>query len=262
MVRSLYTAATGMSAQQKNIDNTANNLANVNTAGFKKGRILFEDLMYQELKAAGSLTAAGINHPTGIQQGMGVNVIAIEKIHSQGNYQYTENPLDITIQGDGFFQITLPDGSTGYTRAGSFKIDADGNIVTPQGYYLFPNINVPENALFLSVSHDGIFAVTLPGDIEETELGQIEIARFINPSGLKTIGENLYIETGASGAPQTSIPNEDGFGSLRQFYLEMSNVNVVDEMVNMIVAQRAYEMDAKAIQTSDEMLQIANGLKR
>ena len=262
MIRSLYTAATGMSAQQKNIDNTANNLANVNTAGFKKGRIIFEDLMYQELKAAGSLTATGILHPTGIQTGMGVNVVAIEKIFSQGSFQYTENPLDIMIEGDGFFQIQLPDGTIGYTRQGAFKIDANGDIVTPQGYLLFPNINIPENALELSISQDGIWSVYLPGDIQETELGQIEITRFINPAGLKSLGENLYIESGASGAPQVSIPATDGFGALRQFFLEMSNVNVVDEMVNMITAQRAYEMDSKAIQTSDEMLQIANGLKR
>ncbi len=262
MIRSLYTGATGMSAQQKNIDNTANNLANVNTAGFKKGRIIFEDLMYQELKAAGSLTAAGVDHPTGVQEGMGVNVVAIEKIFTQGSFQFTENQLDVMIQGEGFFQVQLPDGTIGYTRQGAFKIDADGNVTTPQGYLLFPNINVPENALELSVSEDGIWSVYLPGETEETELGQIEITRFINPSGLKSIGENLYVESGASGTPQVSIPGEDGFGVLRQFYLEMSNVNVVDEMVNMITAQRAYEMDSKVIQTSDEMLQIANGLKR
>ncbi|MDR0454851.1 MAG: flagellar basal-body rod protein FlgG [Deferribacteraceae bacterium] len=262
MIRSLYTAATGMSAQQKNIDNTANNLANVNTQGFKKGRIIFEDLMYQELKAAGSMTSTGIIHPTGIQEGMGVNMISIEKIFSQGSFQYTENPLDVMIEGDGFFQVQLPDGSMGYTRQGAFKIDANGDIVTPQGYLLFPNINVPENALELSISQNGIWSVYLPGDTQETEIGQIEIARFINPAGLKALGENLYIETGASGAAQVSIPSENGFGSLRQLFLEMSNVNVVDEMVSMITAQRAYEMDSKAIQTSDEMLQIANGLKR
>jgi flagellar basal-body rod protein FlgG len=262
MVRSLFTAATGMSAQQMNIDNISNNLANVNTAGFKKGRIIFEDLMYQELKAAGSLTATGILHPTGIQQGTGVNTVAIQKIHSQGNYQYTQVPTDIAIQGDGYFQVQLPDGTIGYTRQGAFNTDADGNVVTPQGYYLFPNINVPEDALELGISQDGIFTCYLPGDNAETELGQIEIARFINPSGLKSIGENVYTETGASGAPQVAVPGEDGFGTLRQFFLESGNVQIVDEMVNMITAQRAYEMNSKAIQTSDEMLQIANGLKR
>lgn len=262
MVRSLYTAATGMSAQQMNIDNISNNLSNVNTQGFKKGRIIFEDLMYQEIKAAGSLTATGIMHPTGIQQGLGVNTLAIEKIFSQGNYQYTQVPTDVAIEGDGFFQIELPDGAIGYTRQGAFSTDGDGNIVTPQGYYLFPNITVPENALELSISEDGVFSVYLPGETEETELGQIEIARFINPSGLKAIGGNIYTETGVSGAPQLAVPGEDGFGTTRQYFLEMSNVSIVDEMVGMITAQRAYEMNSKAIQTSDEMLQIANGLKR
>ena len=262
MVRSLFTAATGMHAQQMNIDNISNNLANVNTAGFKKGRIIFEDLLYQEIKAAGSVTGAGIIHPTGIQQGLGVHTVAIEKIHTQGSPQYTENAQDVMIQGDGYFQITLPDGTIGYTRQGAFKIDANGDITTPQGYLLFPNINIPEGSRELSIGTDGTWTVYLPGDTAETELGQIEIARFINPAGLKAIGENLFIESGASGAPQVAIPGEDGFGTLRQFFLEMSNVAVVDEMVNMITAQRAYEMDSKAIQTSDEMLQIANGLKR
>jgi flagellar basal-body rod protein FlgG len=251
-----------MQAQQTNIDNISNNLSNVNNAGFKKGRVLFEDLLYQELQAAGSTTATGTLHPTGIQVGLGTMVTAIEKIHSQGSPRYTENPLDIMIQGDGFFQIELPDGSMGYTRAGSFKVDANGDVVTPQGYRLFPNINIPENALVLNVSHDAIFTVYMPGDMEETEIGQIETARFINPAGLKSLGENVFIETSSSGTPQVNIPGTDGFGDLRQHFLEMSNVSVVDEMVNMITAQRAYEMDSKAIQTSDEMLQIANGLKR
>lgn len=262
MIRSLYTAATGMTAQQMYVDNISNNLANVNTQGFKKGRVIFEDLLYQEIKAAGSLTASGIRHPTGVQEGIGVHVVGIEKIHSQGSYQYTENTKDVAIQGDGYFQVELPDGSIGYTRQGAFKIDANGDIVTPQGYYLIPQMNVPENTLHLSISHDGIVSVSLPNEVDETELGQIELARFINPAGLKSIGENLFLESPNSGAPQTSVPDEDGFGQLRQFFLEMSNVNVAEEMVNMITAQRAYEMDSKAIQTSDEMLQIANGLKR
>ena len=191
MVRSLYTAATGMQSQQMNIDNISNNLANVNNAGFKKGRILFEDLMYQELRAAGSTTATGTRHPTGIQQGLGVATVAIEKIHSQGSPRFTENPIDIMINGDGFFQVELPDGSIGYTRQGSFKIDANGDVVTPQGYRLFPNINVPENSLILNVTHDGVFTVYLPGDMEETEIGQIDIARFINPAGLKPSGKTF-----------------------------------------------------------------------
>ena len=262
MVRSIWTAATGMHAQQLNIDNVANNLANVNTAGFKKGRILFQDLLYQDLKPAGAITAAGITSPTSIQIGMGAAVVAIEKIHMQGNYQQTYNALDVMIEGDGYFQVILPDGETAYTRAGSFKIDANGDVTTPEGYLLSPNINIPENALELSISKDGIFAVSLPGDIMETELGQIETARFINPAGLNSLGENLYFPTGASGDPQTSVPGEDGFGALRQHSLETSNVVMVDEMVNMITGQRAYEMSSKAVQTSDEMLQTVAALKR
>lgn len=262
MVRSLWTAATGMQAQQMNIDNMSNNLSNVNTHGFKKGRILFQDLLYQDIKAAGAVTAAGINHPSGIQMGMGVATVAIQKIHSQGNYENTYNQLDLTIEGDGYFQLTLPDGNIGYIRSGAFSIDANGNVVSPEGYLLEPGINIPDNALSISVSSDGIFSVKLPGEDEETELGQIEIARFINPTGLSSIGENVYLATGASGAAQVGIPSEDGYGKVRQGFLETSNVQMVNEMVNMITGQRAYEMNSKAIQTSDEMLQTVAGLKR
>lgn len=262
MVRSLWTAATGMQAQQMNIDNMSNNLSNVNTHGFKKGRILFQDLLYQDIKAAGAVTSAGIYHPSGIQMGMGVATVAIQKIHSQGNYENTYNQLDLTIEGDGYFQVTLPDGNIGYIRSGAFSIDANGDVVTPEGYLLEPGINIPDNALSISVSSDGIFSVKLPGEEEETELGQIEIARFINPTGLSSIGENIYLATGASGAAQVGIPSEDGYGKVRQGFLETSNVEMVTEMVNMITGQRAYEMNSKAIQTSDEMLQTVAGLKR
>lgn len=262
MVRSLWTAATGMQAQQMNIDNMSNNLANVNTHGFKKGRILFQDLLYQDIKAAGAVTAAGINHPTGIQMGMGVATVAIQKIHSQGNYENTYNPLDLTVEGDGYFQITLPDGNIGYIRSGAFSIDANGDVVSPEGYLLEPGINVPENALSISVSSDGIFSVKLPGEEQETELGQIEIARFINPAGLSSVGENVYLATESSGPAQVGIASEDGYGKIRQGFLETSNVSMVTEMVNMITGQRAYEMNSKAIQTSDEMLQTVAGLKR
>ena len=262
MVRSLWTAATGMQAQQMNIDNMSNNLSNVNTHGFKKGRILFQDLLYQDIKAAGAVTAAGINHPSGIQMGMGVATVAIQKIHSQGNYENTYNQLDLTIEGDGYFQLTLPDGNIGYIRSGAFSIDANGDVVSPEGYLLEPGINIPDNALSISVSSDGIFSVKLPGEDEETELGQIEIVRFINPTGLSSIGENVYLATGASGAAQVGIPSEDGYGKVRQGFLETSNVQMVNEMVNMITGQRAYEMNSKAIQTSDEMLQTVAGLKR
>ena len=259
MVRSLWTAATGMQAQQMNIDNMSNNLANVNTHGFKKGRVLFQDLLYQDIKSAGAVTAAG---PSGIQMGMGVATVAIQKIHSQGNYDNTYNELDLTIEGDGYFQLTLPDGNIGYIRSGAFSIDANGDVVSPEGYLLEPGINIPDNALRISVSSDGIFSVKLPGEDEETELGQIEIARFINPTGLASIGENIYLATGASGAAQVGIPSEDGYGKVKQHFLETSNVQMVTEMVNMITGQRAYEMNSKAIQTSDEMLQTVASLKR
>lgn len=262
MVRSLFTAATGMNAQQKNIDNISNNLANVNTQGFKKSRIIFEDLMYQETRTPGSLTATGLSHPTGVQEGMGVNVVAVEKLFSQGNFNYTEESLDIAIQGDGFFQIELPDGTTGYTRQGSFKRDENGDVVTPQGYRLIPNISIPENAIELNISQQGEVTVSIQGEADQTNLGQITLARFINPAGLVAKGENIYLETNVSGAPQELEAGTDGMGTIRQYYLEMSNVSVVEEMVNMITAQRAYEMDSKAIQTSDEMLQIVSGLKR
>ena len=263
MVRSLFSAATGMHAQQKNVDNIANNLANVNTQGFRKGRILFEDLLYQEIKVPGTTTATGMLHPTGIQEGLGVGVAAIEKIFSQGNFQYTENPFDVTIQGDGFFQVNLPDGNIAYTRQGSFKIDGDGRLVTPQGYYIYPEITLPDNLTELNISTTGEVTGFIRGENEEVEIGQLTIARFINPAGLYAMGENLFLQTGVSGDAQVDNPGADGgFGTLRQRYLEMSNVSVIDEMVNMITAQRAYEMNSKAIQTSDEMLQIANGLKR
>jgi len=236
-------------------------LANVNNVGFKKSRVLFEDLLYQEILPAGGLTATGINHPTGIQIGLGTKVVATEKLFTQGSFQQTGNQLDIAIEGDGFFQITLPDGNLAYTRTGSFKVDADGNVVTPEGFRLEPAITVPDNATSIIIGQDGTFSVTIPGEAEPTELGQIEIARFINPSGLKNIGRNLYQETGSSGNPVTGFPGDEAFGTIVQGTLEMSNVNVAEEMVNMITGQRAYELNSKAIQTSDEMLQIVNNLK-
>jgi len=262
MFRALWTAASGMTAQQTNIDNIANNLANVNNIGFKKCRIHFEDLLYQEMRPAGGPTAAGINHPTGVQIGLGTKVVATEKIFGQGNFQQTGNQLDIAIEGDGFFQVTMPDGTIGYTRNGSFKLDSNGNIVTAEGYLLEPAISVPENATSIIIGQDGTVSVTIPGDTNPTELGQIELARFINPSGLKNIGRNLYQPTAASGEAVTGAPGADAFGTVVQGILEMSNVNVAEEMVNMITGQRAYELNSKAIQTSDEMLQVVNNLKR
>ncbi|WP_022851128.1 flagellar basal-body rod protein FlgG [Limisalsivibrio acetivorans] len=262
MMRTLWTAATGMTAQQTNIDVISNNLANVNNAGFKKSRALFEDLIYQETRRAGAITATGLVHPTGIEVGLGTKVNAVEKVFSQGNFQYTGNTLDVAIEGDGFFQIQLPNGDIGYTRAGAFKIDSNGNLTTPNGYLVEPAIAIPENATEVSFAEDGTVSVFLPGEEAPVELGVIELARFINPSGLHAIGKNLYTATGSSGDPQVGQPGDDGFGPLAQNILEMSNINLVEEMVNMITGQRAYEINSKAVQTGDEMLQIVNNLKR
>lgn len=251
-----------MTAQQINIDTISNNLANVNDIGFKKSRAHFEDLMYQELKPAGAISAAGLTHPTGIQVGLGTKVSAIQKVHTQGSFQYTGVSTDIAIEGDGYLQVQLPNGDTAYTRAGSLNMDSDGNLVTEDGYYLEPNITVPDDATDISFGEDGTVSVTLPGTQESQEIGQVELARFINPAGLKSIGKNLYTATGSSGDAVTGTPGEDGFGTITQNVLEMSNVSVVEEMVNLITGQRAYEINSKAVQTGDEMLQIVNNLKR
>lgn len=262
MFRTLWTAATGMTAQQMNIDTIANNLANVNNVGYKKSRAHFEDLIYQEIKPAGAISAAGLTHPTGIQIGLGSKVASVEKVHTQGNMQYTGVNMDIAIEGDGYLQFTTPNGDIAYTRAGSLKIDSNGNIVNPNGYLLEPAITIPEDATDITFGENGVVSVILPGQTEAQEIGQIETARFINPSGLKAIGKNLFMPTGASGDPVTGVPSENGFGAISQNILEMSNVSVVDEMVNMITGQRAYEINSKAVQTGDEMLQIVNNLKR
>jgi len=262
MFRTLWTAATGMTTQQTNIDTISNNLANVNNVGFKKSRAHFEDLIYQEIKPAGSISAAGLTHPTGIQVGLGSKVSAIEKVHSQGNFQYTGTNLDIAIEGDGYFQFNLPNGDIGYTRGGSLKIDANGNLVNSSGYLLEPAITIPNDATQITFGEDGTVSVSIPGQQEAQEVGQLELTRFINPSGLKSMGKNMFLVTGASGDPVTGVPGQEGFGTIAQNILEMSNVNVVEEMVNMITGQRAYEINSKAVQTGDEMLQIVNNLKR
>jgi flagellar basal-body rod protein FlgG len=251
-----------MTTQQTNIDTIANNLANVNNVGFKKSRAHFEDLIYQELKPAGAISAAGLTHPTGIQVGLGSKVSAIEKVHTQGNFQYTGVNLDIAIEGDGYFQFQLPNGEIAYTRAGSLKTDGNGNLVNANGYLLEPAITIPEDASEISFGEDGTVSVVLPGEEQAQEIGQIEIARFINPAGLRSIGKNLFLPSGASGDAVAGVPGEDNFGTIAQNILEMSNVSVVDEMVNMITGQRAYEINSKAVQTGDEMLQIVNNLKR
>jgi flagellar basal-body rod protein FlgG len=261
MIRSLWTAATGMVAQQLNIDVIANNLANVNTTGFKKSRAEFEDLVYQTVQAPGGLTGAGERLPTGMQVGMGVKPTSVHKVFSQGDYQNTGNPLDLAIEGEGFFQVELGDGELAYTRAGGFKLDQDGRVVTTAGYVLQPEFSVPPETQNLVVSGDGhISALSAAG--EELAGADVPVYTFINPTGLRSMGKNLYIPTEASGEAEQGVPGQNNVGTIAQGFLEMSNVQIVDEMVNMIVGQRAFEINSKAITTADSMLQIANQMKR
>ncbi len=263
MMRALWSAASGMVAQQTNMDVVAHNLANVNTYGNKKVRAEFQDLVYQTLRDAGGASGDGTQYPQGMQVGLGVRVAATNRVFTQGPLQTTDNPSDIAIQGEGFFQIQLPDGTTAYTRDGSFKLDSERRLVTSEGFLLVPNITLDENATIdsLVISQDGRVSDT-PSGGEQTEIGQITLVRFVNPAGLAAYGKNLFLETAASGAPIESNPGADGAGILTQGTLEMSGVQVVEEMVNMIVSQRAYESNAKAVTTSDSMLETANGLKR
>ena len=262
MMRGLYTSSTGMTAQQLNIDVISNNLANVNTTGFKKSRADFQDLMYQTITRAGTTSATGEELPVGIQAGLGTKPVAVFKVFTQGNYQETGNELDMAIEGDGFFQVLLSDGSTGYTRSGAFKLDSNGNIVTSDGYALQPAINIPSDTTQITITADGTVSVIQAGQPTSTPVGNIELASFSNPAGLDAIGRNLFKETDASGAATTAAPGSDGIGTISQGFLEMSNVSVVEEMVNMIVGQRAYEANSKSVQTCDEMLKTANQLKR
>jgi flagellar basal-body rod protein FlgG len=262
MLRSLFIAATGMEAQKLNIDVISNNLANVNTAGFKKSRADFQDLIYQTIRTPGTSSAEGSQVPSGIQVGLGVKPVAVQKIFLQGDFVSTGNSLDMVIEGDGFFQITRPDGTTAYSRSGAFKLDSEGRIVNSDGYPLEPGITVPANTVSISVGSDGRISVMQAGSNTPTEIGQIELAKFINPGGLSSLGKNLYQATAASGEPTTGNPAAEGLGTISQGFIEMSNVNVVEEMVNMIVSQRAYEINSKAVQASDEMLQVANSLRR
>ena len=261
MLRSLFIAATGMEAQKLNIDVIANNLANVNTVGFKKSRADFQDLMYQTLRTPGATSAEGSQIPSGIQIGLGVKPVAVQKIFLQGDFVSTGNNLDMVIEGDGFFQILMPDGTTAYTRSGAFKLDSEGRIVNSDGYPLEPGITIPANTKSISVGSDGILSVVQAGSTTATQIGQIELAKFINPGGLSSLGKNLYQSSGSSGDPTTGNPSTSGLGTINQGFIEMSNVSVVEEMVNMIVSQRAYEINSKAIQSSNEMLQVANNLR-
>ena len=262
MVRSLFTAATGMIAQQTQVDVTSHNIANVNTMGYKKNRAEFADLMYQVMSYAGTPTSTTTTHPTGIEVGLGVRPQAITKIHSQGYFKETGNNLDMVIAGNGFFQVQMPDGTTAYTRNGAWKLDSDGNIVTDDGLQLVPNITIPADATQIAIGIDGTVSVLQPGAAEMQQVGQIEIVNFINPAGLHSSGDNLFLETGASGAHIIGIAGQDGLGQIKQGFVEMSNVQLVEEMTELITGQRAYEANSKAITTSDAMLQTTNELKR
>ncbi len=259
MQRSLFTGATGMKAQQLSLDVVANNLANVSTTAFKRSRVDFQDLLYQTFRAPGAVSAQGLEVPSGIQVGHGVGISAVTKLFLQGSFVETGNALDIAIEGDGFFQITLPDGEIAYTRDGAFELNRDGTIVTPDGLMLEPEITIPEDAIDIAIGVDGTVSVTL-SDATTDELGQIELARFINPAGLLSQGRNLFRESEASGDPILGVAGEEGAGTLRQAFLESSNVSVVDEIVQLIITQRAFEVNSSVIRTSDEMLQTANNL--
>jgi flagellar basal-body rod protein FlgG len=256
MMRSLYTAATGMVAQQFNMDTISNNLANVDTQGFKSNQARFQDLVYQTIQAPGSPVAAQIV-PVGQQVGLGVNVGDSEKVFTQGSLNQTGNNLDVAIEGDGFFQITQPDGTTAYTRDGSFKEDANGQLVTANGFFVQPQITIPQNATSVSIGPDGTVSAQVPGNANAQTLGQLQLARFVNNAGLSPTGNNLFIQTAASGPPIVTTPGLNGAGALQDGFLENSNVSVVNEIVNMIVAQRAYEANSKAIGASDQMITTA-----
>lgn len=254
MIRSLWTAKTGLEAQQVQMDVVANNLANVSTNGFKRSRAVFEDLMYQNLRQPGAQTGAQGNLPSGLQVGVGVRPVATERLHNSGSLQQTDNSRDLAINGKGFFQVMLPDGNFAYTRDGSFQVDQFGQLVTAGGYQISPAVMIPENALSVSISQEGIVSVVQPGSNQSEPIGQLMLTSFVNETGLQSMGENLYVETTASGPRMEGMPGMDGMGRLMQGYVETSNVNVVEEMVSMIQTQRAYEINSKAVQTSDEML--------
>jgi len=262
MIRALYTAASGMNAQQANIDNVAHNLANVNTAGFKKAHLQFEDLVYQQVKAPGAPSSSSGEAPVGLEMGLGTRVVATSRDFSSGNLRATNTPLDLAIQGDGFFQISLPNGTTAYSRAGSFHRDAQGLVVTAEGYPLEPQITIPANATSVTISKDGIVSAAVAGQNASQQLGTIELATFQNAAGLNPLGSNLFSVSSASGEPLTGVPGTDSRGTLAQGMIEDSNVSVVEEMVNMILGQRAYEANSRVIKAADEMLSQVNTLVR
>ena len=262
MLRALYTAASGMNAQQTNIDNVAHNLANVNTTGFKKSRVEFEDLVYQTIRAPGTQASESTEAPVGMEIGLGTRPVATARNFSAGNLRSTSAPLDLAIEGAGFFQITLPSGETAYTRSGAFHLDAQGALVTSEGYAMDPSITIPANATSVTISKDGIVSATIAGQNASQQLGTINIATFANPGGLDPIGGNLFKPTTASGDAETGTPGTDARGTLAQGFVEDSNVSVVEEMVNMIIGQRAYEANSRVIKAADEMLAQVNNLVR
>lgn len=258
MSGALWVSKTGLEAQQNRLNVISNNLANVNTTGFKRDRAVFEDLLYQNVRQAGGQSSQATELPSGLSLGTGVRTVATQKMHTQGSLVQTQNPYDMAIQGQGFFQVLMPNGTMAYTRSGEFQMNKDGALVTSSGYQLQPNITIPEDATSVTIGRDGTVSVLQSGDAAPTQVGSIELADFTNPAGLQPRGENLYVQTAASGDPQTGTPDSGNFGALFQGSLETSNVNVVEELVNMIETQRAYEMNSKAISTADQMLQFAN----
>jgi flagellar basal-body rod protein FlgG len=261
MLKALNTAATGMQAQQTQLDVIANNMANVSTTGFKKSRAEFDDLLYQTIKEPGNRESADVVHPAGVQTGLGVKVGATQKMFDEGPPRVTRNPLDLAIQGSGFFPIQMTNGQVGYTRDGTFHKDAGGKIIDKNGNPLLPEIIIPQNATGVSVSDNGQVTVTLPGQGQAQQIGQVQLVSFVNPTGLKSMGRNLFTPTPASGTPQQGVPGENNLGIINQGELEGSNVSVVDEMVNMISTQRSYESNSKVVQAADQMLQYSNNLR-
>lgn len=262
MIRALRTAALGMAAQQMNVDVIANNLANVNTTGFKKSAVEFQDLLYDTIKSGNDASTRENKKPGEIQVGMGNRPVATFRSFTQGNVEETGNSLDLAINGNGFFQIMRQDGTIAYSRDGAFRVNADGEMVNGSGLRVYPQIDIPLGATSVNVSESGIISVLFPNQPEPEEVGQIELASFMNPAGLQAEGGNLYVETQASGRPNFGVPGEDSFGAVVQGYLEKSNVDVVQEMINLIISQRAYEINSKAVTTADELLSITNNIKR
>ncbi len=262
MIRALRTAASGMIAQQLNVDVIANNLANVNTTGFKRSKLEFQDVMYQNLRPSGVSSGGTSLRPVALEIGHGTRATSTERLFTQGNITPTGNPLDIVIEGRGFFQVLQSDGSIAYTRDGALKMDGEGTLVTSEGFIVQPEISFPDGTSNISISIEGMVSVLVAGSDDPQDIGQLELVRFANPGGLEALGRNLYRSTAASGEPQVGNPGQDGLGNLNQGYLELSNVEVVEEMVKLIVAQRAFEISSKAVQTSDQMAELTNNLKR